>query len=208
LKNLRQFILITMLGGLAVLLPVVLLALIFQWLAGIIIDLIAPATAMLTEVAAVNEFIALALALMTVLAICFIVGLTVKTRIGHWLHDRLDGGLQKVVPGYQTVRDITRELLGGSGNKGLLSGEVALAKIYGPDSPITVTAIITCAHGDHSYTVYVPTAPIPTSGIVYHLPKTCVTPLPGVSVEAAMRTIVACGSGTAAMLERAGVRAC
>tara|TARA_R110000787_G_scaffold70220_8_gene156145 strand:- start:74 stop:892 length:819 start_codon:yes stop_codon:yes gene_type:complete len=205
-RSLRNFILITMLGGFAVILPAVLLWLIFQWLAGVIIGVIAPATALITEVAAVNQIIAMSLALGTVLASCFIIGLALKTRVGRWLHERLDGSLEKLVPGYRTIRDITRELLGGTGNKSLLNGEVALAKIYGPNSPVTVTAIITSRHGDGGYTVYVPTAPIPTSGITYHLPADCVELLVGISVEEAMRTIVACGAGSATMLERARKR--
>lgn len=206
MRSLRNFVLITMLGGFAVILPAVLLLLIFQWLAEVIIGVIAPATTLITEVAAVNHIIAMSFALGTVLASCFIIGLALKTRLGRWLHERLDGSLEKLVPGYRMIRDITRELLGGTGNKSVLSGEVALAKIYGPDSPVTVTAIITSRHGDAGYTVYVPTAPIPTSGITYHLPKDCVELLAGVSVEEAMRTIVACGSGSAAMLERARQR--
>lgn len=205
MKKLRNFISLTVLGGMAVILPLVLLALIFQWLARLLVELIRPATALVTEVAAVNEAIGLGLALTTILLACFAVGLALKTRVGRWLHERVESVLRRLVPGYQTVRDITRELLGGGEHKGLLSGEVALAKIYGPDSPVTVTVIITSRHADQGYTVYVPTAPIPTSGITYHLPKNCVIPLSGISVEEAMRTIVACGSGSEAMLRRAGV---
>jgi uncharacterized membrane protein len=43
--------------------------------------------------------------------------------------------------------------------------------------------------------VYVPTAPLPTQGFVYHLQPACVQIQPDVSFEAAMRMVLACGAG-------------
>ena len=58
-----------------------------------------------------------------------------------------------------------------------------------------------------SYVAEVPTAPIPTSGMTYHLPADCVQILPHVTVEEAMRTIISCGSGSAEMLANNASRA-
>ncbi|MFC6980157.1 hypothetical protein [Microbulbifer taiwanensis] len=59
---------------------------------------------------------------------------------------------------------------------------------------------MTSQHANGDFTVYVPTAPVPTSGFVFHVPAECVEILPNVTVEAAMKSIVACGSGSGALL--------
>jgi len=78
-----------------------------------------------------------------------------------------------------------------------------LAKIFGAEVDTYMMGIVTSKHKDGTVTVYVPTAPVPTSGLTYHLPENCVTYLPNVSVEEAMRTIIACGAGTSDMLSTA-----
>mgnify|MGYP003344590625 CR=1 FL=1 len=58
-------------------------------------------------------------------------------------------------------------------------------------------------HGAMGFTVYVPTAPIPTAGFVYHLPAGQVEILKGVPIQAAMRMIIACGGGAADLVPAA-----
>lgn len=202
MQRVRSFLTLTILGGLMVVLPIALLAMIFVWLFGVISDLISPLTGLLRQETALNEFVAFLAVLGIILGACFVVGLLIKTRLGGWLHGHLDGWLAKLAPGYRTIREIVSQLLGGSSEDSLLKGQAALAKIFGPDSPTTVTAIVTSRHPDGAFTVFVPTAPIPTSGLTYHLPENCVQLLPHVTVEEAMRTIISCGSGSAEMLEK------
>ncbi|MAZ69243.1 DUF502 domain-containing protein [Porticoccus sp.] len=198
----RSFLCLTLLGGLTVVLPIALLAMIFLWLFDLVAGLISPLTGLLREQATISEFLALLVVLLLILGSCFAVGLLIRTRLGNWMHGHMEIWLTRLAPGYRTIRAIVTQLLGGSGETTLLSGQTALAKIYGADSPVTVTAIVTSRHGDGAYTVFVPTAPIPTSGMTYHLPADCVQILAHVSVEEAMRTIIACGSGSAEMLVR------
>lgn len=200
MERVRSFVTLTLLGGLMVVLPIALLAMIFVWLFGTISDLISPLTGLLQQETALNEFVAFLVVFGIILGVCFVVGLLIKTRLGGWLHGHLDGWLAKLAPGYRTIREIVSQLLGGSSEDSLLKGQAALAKVFGPDSPVTVTAIVTSRHPDGAFTVFVPTAPIPTSGMTYHLPADCVQILPHVTVEEAMRTIISCGSGSAEML--------
>ncbi|MEH6548936.1 MAG: DUF502 domain-containing protein [Pseudomonadales bacterium] len=201
MQRFKTFITLTFLGGIVVILPVALLLLIFQWLLRFVSDLLTPISLVIIDVTGWQDGVAELVALLAIFASCFFIGLFLKTRVGVWMHDRLDGVLSRYAPGYKSIRELVVQLLGGSGETSLFSGEVALAKIYGPDSPITVTAIVTSKHDNGYFTVYVPTAPIPTSGITYHVPASCVELLPHVSVEQAMRTIVACGSGSAELLQ-------
>ncbi|WP_461482162.1 DUF502 domain-containing protein [Porticoccus sp.] len=200
--RLRTFLTLTVLGGLTVVLPIALLVMIFVWLFGGISELISPLTGLLQEQTTLNEFVAFVVVFGLILSSCFLVGLLIKTRLGGWLHGHLDGWLARLAPGYRTIREVVSQLLGGQGETTLLKGQAALAKIFGPDSPVTATAIVTSRHPNGDFTVFVPTAPIPTSGMTYHMPAECVEVLPHVTVEEAMRTIIACGSGSAEMLAK------
>ena len=102
----------------------------------------------------------------------------------------------------KSIKEIVGQLLGKGSKTSLLSGEVVRASIFGPDVPVSVTAIVTSRHQDGFVTVYVPTAPIPASGITYHLPESCIEVLEGVTVEEAMRTIIACGAGSNELFAR------
>lgn len=194
--RLKSFITLTLLGGLAVVLPITIFLFLLQWLVGVIDRVIEPVSGWLSGRVSVGEYAADVLGVLLVLAACFAVGLLVKTGLGRWLHTRVDRLLSRLAPGYSTIREMVTQVMGGEGNASLLNGKVCRAYIMGASSPVCVTGIVTAEHESGAYTVYVPTAPIPTSGFVYHLPADCVVLLPEVSVEAAMRTVVACGSGS------------
>ncbi len=204
MTRIKSFFTLTLLGGVTVVLPIAIFVLLFRWLFQLVTEIIQPATDWLSTRVDIREAMADLAVVGIIVGTCFVVGLLVKTGVGRWLHHWLDTGLSRIAPGYATIREVVAQFLGGGGNASLLNGQVALAKIFGADSEVTVTAIVTAEHASGDYTVFVPTAPIPTSGIVYHLPRRCVQLLPQVSVEAAMRTVIACGSGSQLLTEAAG----
>ncbi len=196
MKRLRTFVSITLLGGFMVILPIAIFLWLVEWLLGIVREVIRPLSQWLVEQATVTNLMADLIGVLLLLAACFLIGLFIKTSIGEWLHDIVDAWLSKLAPGYKTIREIVSQLLGGEGNTSLLKGDVCRAFIMGRAAGVSVTAIVTARHENGDVTVYVPTAPIPTSGFVYHLSADCIDLLPHVSVEAAMRTVIACGSGS------------
>jgi len=201
MKKLQSFIALTFLGGITVVLPIAILMILFQWLFALVTGVIQPLTNILTSRADVRELMADAIVLLLLISVCFGIGLLIKTGVGAWVHRWLDKGLAKFAPGYSTIRDVVVQFVGGSEESSILSGQVALVRIY-QDSELLVTAIVTAQH-KHGYTVFVPTAPVPTSGMVYHLPTASVKLLPDVSVEQAMKTVIACGAGSQAIVETA-----
>ena len=199
MKRLKVFFTLTLLGGLAVVLPLTIFLMIFQWLFVLVTEAIQPLTDWLTAHADVRELMADILVVLTIIGVCFAIGLLVKTGVGRWLHSIFDNSLSKLAPGYRMIRELVSQFLGSDDSASLFSGKVCKARIYGADNPVAVTAIVTDEYdnnGQAIYTVFVPTAPIPSSGMVYHLPLDCVELLPSISVEAAMRTVIACGSGS------------
>ncbi|MFA0811767.1 DUF502 domain-containing protein [Microbulbifer epialgicus] len=199
MTRVKTFVTLTLLGGLAVVLPIAIFVLLFQWLFGQISEIVAPAVVWLEAHTEFKDTLARLVVIALILSSCFLIGLLVKTSIGHWLHHHVDHWLGRLAPGYSTIKDLVLQFIGGGG-EGVLSGPVARVRIHGADNPLAVTAIVTSQHASGDMTVYVPTAPVPTSGFVFHVPAECVEILPGVTVEAAMKTIVACGAGSANLL--------
>lgn len=196
MKRLRSFVSITLLGGFMVVLPFAILVLFAEWLFSVISRLIKPFNDWVATWSPLANYMADFTGVAFLLLGCFLIGLLVKTNVGRWLHDVMDDVLGKILPGYQTINKLVSQLLGGEGNTSLLKGEPCRAYIMGRQVSTSVTGIITARHANGDFTVYVPTAPFLTSGMVYHLGPENVELLPHVNVEAVMRTIIACGSGS------------
>lgn len=201
MKRLRSFVSITLLGGLVVILPITIFIFLVEWLLGVVRALIQPLSHWLVEQTAFTNYMADVLGVLLLLSGCFLIGLFIKTSVGEWVHDQVDAWLTRLAPGYKTIREVVSQLLGGEGNTSLLKGDVCRAYLMGRAAGVSVTAIVTAKHANGDFTVYAPTAPIPTSGFVYHLSAECVEMLPHVSVEEAMRTVIACGSGSQVISE-------
>lgn len=201
MKRLRSFVSITLLGGLVVILPIAIFVFLVEWLLGVVRTLIQPLSHWLVEQTAFTNYMADVLGVLLLLTGCFLIGLFIKTNVGEWVHDQVDAWLARLAPGYKTIREVVTQLLGGEGNTSLLKGDVCRAYLMGRAAGVSVTAIVTAKHANGDFTVYAPTAPIPTSGFVYHLSAECIELLPHVSVEEAMRTVIACGSGSQVISE-------
>ena len=179
-----------------VMLPMAILILFAEWLFGFIAHLIKPVSEWVATWSPTTSYMADFMGVVVLLLACFFIGLLVKTNIGQWLHDMMDDVLGKLLPGYHTINKLVSQLLGGEGNASLLKGDVCRAYIMGRNVQTSVTGIITAKHNNGDFTVYVPTAPFLTSGMIYHLGADSVEILPHMTVESAMRTVIACGSGS------------
>ena len=199
MKKLKAYIGLTLLGGMLVILPFTVLVLVVTWLWSTLGRLIEPISLPVTNLLNLPPIVADLLVLLSFLVICLFVGLVVRTAIGRWLHLTFDNWMTRLVPGYRTIREMIKQILGGGDDS--LTGEVVLAQIFGEGCATVMTGIVTSKHDNGTVTVYVPTAPVPTSGLTYHLPESAVEYLDGISVEEAMRTVIACGAGSADMLE-------
>jgi len=199
MKKLKAYVGLTLLGGMLVILPFTVLVLLVTWLWGTFGRLIEPISLPVTNLLNLPSIAADFLVLVGFLVICLFVGLVVRTAVGRWLHVTFDSWMTKLIPGYRTLREMIKQILGGGDDS--LTGEVVLAHIFGEDCASMMIGIVTSKHENGLVTVYVPTAPIPTSGLTYHIPESAVEYLDNISVEEAMRTVIACGAGSADMLK-------
>jgi uncharacterized membrane protein len=199
LKRTKNFFRTTLLGGIIVILPTIILVFAFKWLFGMVGSGIKP----LTDLVANNidlpdrydELIATLIVLSVIVLGCFFVGLFVRTRMGKYIYSGFEGTVLSKAPGYKMVKETVNQFLG---KKESPFSSVALVQIFENDTK--VTAFITDRHDDGTITVFVPTGPNPTSGFIYHLNEQYVHPV-DVSVEDAMRSVISCGLGSEALVK-------
>jgi len=178
---------VTLVGGLLVVLPVwVSLLLLLKAIKG--------AMAMLMPIAKllpqwfVHEKVA---ALVLLLAICFAVGLLIRTEPGWRFGDWLSQHILDRIPGFSLMRGMTRQL---AGQKGEQSFQPALVEI----EDALVPAFIIEKHADGQFTVFVSSSPTPMAGAIYILQPERVHPV-DVPLRKAMMCVTKWGAGAAEM---------
>lgn len=202
MQRFNNFIKKSVIGGLLVISPATILFFAFRWAFQTVTNLIEPVAAVIANYSSAPTLVIDALVILMILIGCFLVGTIVTTGAGKWLHSRFDDTLARLAPGYNLVRDIVHQFFGDKSDSPFTRGEVAKARIFGAGVETQVTAIITSQHENGWFTLFVPTGPNPTSGMIYHLPAAQVELLPDVKVDEALRTIIACGAGSAELFAR------
>jgi uncharacterized membrane protein len=176
MKRFRDFLKTTTIGGITVILPSVLLIVLFRWLFRWLTALIGPLSDQVIARAHLHELFAHGFVVFVILALCFIVGLIVRTKVGRFLQDNLEEHILSIAPGYRIIRETVMQLLGRKRNP-----------------------FITDEHDGGWVTVFVPTGPNPTTGYILHLPLERVTPIT-VRVDTTIRSVIACGAGSTPLL--------
>jgi uncharacterized membrane protein len=194
-KRLTAFVKTSLIGGFAVILPVVIIISVFKWLFDSILDRVEPITGLIVESTRLKTILVDTISISTIIIVCFIVGLVVRTRFGGFLYEFFEEKLLKKIPGYKMIRETVVQFFFGQQK---LFTSVALVNLFGNGT--LVTALITDEHSDGSYTIFLPTAPNPTSGNIFHVSGDRVHKL-SVSVEEAMRTVISCGFGSRSLIE-------
>ena len=197
MSKFKLFLRQSFIGGFLVIAPIVIMLLALRWAVSSLRGLVSPLANPLVKLTGAPP-LAMDLLILTVLVLgCFVVGTLVTTSAGRLAQSFVDKHLSRFAPGYRMIKDIINQIFGSDSTSPFNRGEVAVVKLFGPESPTSATAIITSRHQDGWFTVFVPTGPNPTSGFVYHLPGECVTPRPDIKLDSAFRSIIACGAGSA-----------
>ncbi len=194
MEKFKSFLKTSIIGGVLVILPMFIFIMVFKWLFGWVTDIIHPLTDFIVTKANMSKIIADALVIAIIVISCFIIGIIVKTKIGKFIHEKLESRILKIAPGYSTIKEIVMQFIG----KKFPFSSVVLVRVFENDT--LMTAFITDTHEDGSCTVFIPTAPNPTSGFVYHVKNEYLQHV-NISVEEAMRSIITCGAGSKKILE-------
>jgi uncharacterized membrane protein len=194
MNKFKTFVRTTVLGGVVVMLPIVIMVFVVKWLFGYITGTIAPFTGAVVSQIRMPEIVADLIVIVLILCACFVVGMVVKTKVGTWIIGGLEDIVLKKAPGYSTIKETVVQILGREQSP---FSTVALVQLFGSNT--MVSAFVTDSHPDGSHTVFVPTGPNPTSGMIYHVEGKYVHKV-DVPVEDTMRSIISCGAGSTQLL--------
>jgi uncharacterized membrane protein len=166
MRKITEFIKTTVLGGFLVLLPVVAVLALVGIAIATLIKIVTPVVEKLPIKTFGGLALATLLAVVFILAFCFLAGLLVRMRIGQLVQKRVENLLLQRLPGYVMFKNLTRQLAGQEG----IEFAPALVDLYGSEA--RVVGLIVEEHADGKFTVFVPISPTATLGQVYLLPHT------------------------------------
>ena len=112
MSRFKNFIVATLIGGIAVVLPATLLAFLFKWLYKVIIGIIRPVTMLVFAKSNIQVIFADIIVVAIILLACFAVGMIVKTRLGVFIQESLDDYILKFVPGYSIIKETILQFMG------------------------------------------------------------------------------------------------
>ncbi len=193
MRRLKNFIFTTLIGGFIVLLPFTIFVVLAKSLIGFIKNILDPISILVKHEIPweTPEYFYDLLAFIIVISIFFSVGLFVKTRFGKNLFDFIEHTYLDKLPLYSSIKKTVQQF---TGVKKMPFSEVVLVDAF--SNGTKMTGFVTDKNDNGIYTVFVPTAPNPTNGFIFHVKESQIEHTPDVKTEDAMRTIIGVGVGT------------
>jgi len=190
MKLAKEFFFNAVVGGMLVVLPIYLAILLLLKGMQAVGGLVRPLAALLPDSWPAEDV----LSLLLLLAVCFVVGLLVRTTAGRAAREQIEKTLFGKLPGYSLVRSLTQRLAGTSEEN---VWQPALAEV----EDALVPAFIVEELDDGRYTVLVPSIPTPLAGAVYILSRERVHKV-DVPFTQAVRSISQWGAGAKDLVAR------
>jgi uncharacterized membrane protein len=184
MKNVREFIVSSLVGGLVIIAPIYLSVLLLLKAMHVVAGVVRPIAKLFPDWFPGEKVLSLIL----VVAICFLIGVAVRTPIGRSVREHMEKSLFERMPGYALFRSLTKQVAGTSEEQ---VWKPALAEI----EEALVPAFIIEEFEDGRFTVFVPSAPAPVSGSIYILTPERVHPV-DISFARAVKSLSRWGSGS------------
>jgi len=195
----KKYINATLLGGIAAILPLGLVILVFRWVINLVQKYLGPIVEWFSNLLDLDSYwLMLAIYVVLIVAILtafFFIGVIIRTRIGQFFKKELEQKYLMKIPGYKIARETVMQFFGK--NRSFFS-EVVLVDLF--NSGTLMTGFITDDHGEY-LTVFVPTGPNPTSGNIYHVKKDKVLRTVA-NVDIGMKSIISCGAGSSEIFQK------
>ena len=195
MKTIFEFFKTTVVGGLLVVIPLMILYFLFGELVDLLVALTDPITKELPFPALINVIIATLISIGVVVMICFLTGLLVRTGWGGATRDWIENKFLSRMPIYTMIKNLTQRFVGRSGEQ-FTPAEIDL---YGSDSRLL--GLIVEVLPDGRLTVFIPFAPTATVGQVYILPQERVQKLDA-TLGSIVNSVTQWGVGTSGIYQR------
>lgn len=189
LQKLTRFIATTVLGGVVVVLPAVILFLLVRLVFRSIVPILEPVGHLFELQDYVQKWMVDILSLALVITGFFLLGLMVRTRFGSRFFDRIEQQYLYKLPLYSILRETIRQFTGSSKTP---FSQVVLVDVF--NSSTKMLGFITEELANDELAVFVPTGPNPTNGFIFILPRDKVE-LVNIRTEDAMRIVIGLGVG-------------
>ncbi len=186
----KSFFIKTLLNGLLLVLPSIIILFLLSLIFKFVFNLVAPISSILDKNADEHAFFINVLALMILIAFIFIIGLTMRNTRGRRSFKVFENKYLLQIPLYSTLRETIAQF---SGLKKMPFSQVVLVDAF--NTGVLLTGFVTEIVSEGIYTVFVPTAPNPMNGNIYHVPVSQLRFLE-IEPEKAMRSIVGMGTGS------------
>jgi len=183
MKFVRECVQNTVIGGVLVVLPIYLALVVLLKVMQSLAPVVRPFTRLLPAWVPAEHLLSLVL----VLLVCCLIGVAVRTRLGHRLRERMETSLFERLPGYGLFRSLTQRLA-GEGRENVW--KPALADMGDGLVPVFIIE----EFEDGRCTVFVPSVPTPLAGAVYILSRDRVHAL-DVPFTQAIKSISSWGAG-------------
>jgi uncharacterized membrane protein len=156
MKALGGFIKSTITGGVLIVLPLGLVAMVVMK----IVEMLRPVETMISAWLPKRLHFPTVIVSVLLLLICLVAGLLARTRAGQNVGNYFEGAILNHIPGYSMVRSLTRRI-----------GNVEESERFSPAlveiEDALLPAFVVEEHADGRYTVFVPSAPTPAVGAIY-----------------------------------------
>ena len=187
-KLVKRDVRTTFFMGLLTLLPIAIIIAFFFWLFGLLVGIIRP----ILDLIGLNYNLFLFFVVLIVLfLLIFLTGLMVRTKGGNYAFIQFERLLLKLIPGYKQIKGMIDSFTGKGASKHYKS--VVLVDVYQNGS--LMTGFVTDKPAKGISTVFVPTGPNPTNGLIYHVNDKFIT-RSDVTPQKAFESIIAVGKNS------------
>jgi uncharacterized membrane protein len=164
MSRIISFVKSTAIGGLLVIVPI---AIILFVLGGLFNALYSLSNSLLTDLGLQidDALIMVGIAAVSFVAICFLTGLVVQTRLGVALRDWLKNNVARRIPMYNAISSLTKRFAGLEGNN------FAPVEVDIYDSSARAVGFLVEQLPNDRCAVFIPAAPVATMGNIYVVPQ-------------------------------------
>lgn len=194
MKNTIEFIKTTAIGGLMLILPIAVIIFILTYIINLLVSLNNKLAEYLPYEVFDNTLVIMTIAILSIVFICFLAGMLLKTGLGDRLAKNLDNFLIDKIPMYGFLKNVTQRITG----ENVLALTPAEVDLFGSEA--RSLAFVIEEIPDNRFAVFVPSSPALTIGQVYILPAASVKQLDK-PVRDAIDAISQWGSGAKKLYE-------
>lgn len=186
----KAFFIKTLMNGLFLVLPTIIILFLLSLIFKFVFNIVAPISSLLDKNADKHALIINVMALLILIILIFIVGLFLRNARSKRYFKSFEDNYLLHIPLYSTLQETIAQF---AGLKKMPFRQVVLVDPY--NTGVMMTGFVTEIVTKDLYTVFVPTAPNPMNGNIYHVPISQLRLL-DIEPEKAMRSVIGMGTGS------------